>query len=248
MFKLSLRLIIVENSCSKLHGVIPAMHLPVAVFLWSFNQDFQLSLQFSLIHSSESISGSRTFLISSGGCLSCCLNVSQTLSVTSTSTSISTNLCLCLYPFNSNVVLGVAGVGGAVAGEFHGVEDRSGENSSKKSKFTLSIHSSPTCLEAEVPSPVGSSKVSSHSSRKRDITLTAWLFYSSQIVGCHFLQDSKTWLVLGESTPTAGDVGVPLDMVMKVKWNISYILLPLISSSRCDIHCDLRDANPISSI
>lgn len=69
------------------------------------------------------------------------------------------------------VVLGVAGVGGAVAGEFHGVEDRSGENSSKKSKFTLSIHSSPTCLEAEVPSPVGgSSKVSSHSSRKRDIT------------------------------------------------------------------------------
>ena len=102
MFKLSLRLIIVENSCSKLHGVIPAMHLPVAVFLWSFNQDFQLSLQFSLIHSSGSISGSRTFLISSGGCLSCCLNVSQTLSVTSTSTSISTNLCLCLYPFNSN--------------------------------------------------------------------------------------------------------------------------------------------------
>lgn len=71
------------------------------------------------------------------------------------------------------VVLGVAGVEGAVAGEFHGVEDRSGENSSKKSKFTLSIHSSPTCLEAEVPSPVrGSSKVSSHSSRKRDITLT----------------------------------------------------------------------------
>lgn len=71
------------------------------------------------------------------------------------------------------VVLGVASVGGAVAGEFHGVEDHSGENSSKKSKFTLSIHSSPTCLEAEVPSPVGgSSKVSSHSSRKRDITLT----------------------------------------------------------------------------
>lgn len=152
-------------------------------------------------------------------------------------------------PLIPMVVLGVAGVGGAIAGEFHGVEDRSGENSSKKSKFTLSIHSSPTCLEAEVPSPVGgSSKVSSHSSRKRDITLTEWLLYSSQIVGCHFLQDSKTWLVLGESTPTAGDVGVLLDMVMKVKWNISYILLPLISSSRCDIHCDLRDANPISSI